>query len=149
MSAQAPSDPTPNRDRVEVRHERDEIDAIEDKIASLAEAEGFGKAQRFALRLAIEEALVNAFKHGHETLPDDTPVTVEYAVGQDRIVVAIEDKGPGFTPDVVPDPTLEENLEIPTGRGIVLIRAYMTDVRYNDRGNRIEMELERVEEESG
>jgi serine/threonine-protein kinase RsbW len=39
----------------------------------------------------------------------------------------------------VPDPTLEENLERGSGRGLLLIRAYMSRVEYNDKGNRLSM----------
>lgn len=146
MNAPASSNPQPSRATVHVHHAREEIDAVEDTIAGLAEAMGYGKAQRFALRLAIEEALVNAFLHGHENLSPDLPVRVDYEVQPDRVVVAVEDQGPGFVPAEVADPTLDENLEIPSGRGIVLIRAYMSDVRYNAKGNRIEMELRRAAE---
>ena len=51
----------------------------------------------------------------------------------------IEDRGPGFDPGTVKDPTLDENLELPTGRGLLLIRAYMTSVEYNAKGNRVRM----------
>ena len=47
--------------------------------------------------------------------------------------------GPGFKPDTIPDPTLDENLEIPSGRGLMLIRAYMTSVEFNEPGNRLTM----------
>ena len=39
----------------------------------------------------------------------------------------------------MPDPTSHENLEIPSGRGIMLMRAYMSEVEYLDPGNRIRM----------
>ncbi len=128
---------------IELVNDRDAIDSVEDRIVELAEAAGFSKSARFALRLAVEEAIINAFKHGHANLPPDTPVTVEYEVGRSRVFVAVEDQGPGFEPEAVPDPTLDENLELPSGRGLVLIRAYMTSVTYNDRGNRVELILER------
>ena len=54
-----------------------------------------------------------------------------------------EDKGPGFKPEAVPDPTLDENLTIPTGRGLLLMRAYMAKVEYVGRGNRVEMVYQR------
>ncbi len=128
---------------IELVNDRDAIDSVEDRIVELAEAAGFSKSARFALRLAVEEAIINAFKHGHATLSPDTPVTVEYEVGPSRVFVAVEDQGPGFVPEAVPDPTLDENLELPSGRGLVLIRAYMTSVTYNERGNRVELVLER------
>jgi serine/threonine-protein kinase RsbW len=53
--------------------------------------------------------------------------------------VEIEDRGPGFDPGAVPDPTLEQNLEIPSGRGLMLMRAYMTSVTFNPAGNRVRL----------
>ncbi|HOF18390.1 MAG TPA: ATP-binding protein [Phycisphaerae bacterium] len=47
------------------------------------------------------------------------------------------DEGTGFDPTRVPDPTADENLEKPSGRGLMLMRAYMDEVRYNDRGNQV------------
>jgi serine/threonine-protein kinase RsbW len=74
---------------------------------------------------------------------------VEYSVNDERVRVAVEDHGPGFSPDTVPDPTLDENLEAPSGRGLVLMRAYMTRIWHNETGNRVEMELRRPEDIEG
>jgi serine/threonine-protein kinase RsbW len=52
-------------------------------------------------------------------------------------VIEIEDEGEGFDPGDVPDPTADENLERPCGRGIHLMRAFMTSIEYLDRGNRV------------
>ncbi len=93
----------------------------------------------FAVRLAIEEALANAFNHGTRHLPKDTPVRLQFSASSTHIEISVEDQGPGFRPAAVPDPTLDENLEVPTGRGLLLMRAYMTSVDYNDRGNRVSM----------
>ena len=54
--------------------------------------------------------------------------------------IVIEDEGDGFDPDDVPDPTLEENLELPSGRGLMLMKTFMTTVQYNEKGNRVFME---------
>ena len=51
----------------------------------------------------------------------------------------IADEGAGFDPCEVPDPTAPENLERPCGRGIMLMRHYMTTVAYNQRGNVVSM----------
>ena len=131
--------------RVSLANNRDEIAALQDLVVERAEELGYSRGACFALRLAMEEAIANAFRHGHRDLPPETPVEVEYDLADDRIQLAIEDKGPGFTPAAVPDPTLDENLEIPGGRGLVLMRAYMTRIAYNDVGNRVEMELRRPE----
>ncbi|MFA7238304.1 MAG: ATP-binding protein, partial [Phycisphaeraceae bacterium] len=49
------------------------------------------------------------------------------------------DEGPGFTPEGVPDPTRGENLERPSGRGVMLMKAYMTKVSFSPSGNRVTM----------
>ncbi|MEM6503964.1 MAG: ATP-binding protein [Planctomycetota bacterium] len=94
------------------------------------------KREGFAVRLALDEALVNAVKHGNKNDPGKT-VQVECSIDDNRIVIQIEDQGPGFVPDELPDPTAEENLGRPNGRGVMLMRAYMTEVDFNDRGNRV------------
>lgn len=113
------------------------------QVMAFAEAHGYEKAARFAVRLAVEEALTNAVRHGHRGLDPGTPVNLDVEVHPGRLRIVIEDQGPGFDPSAVPDPTLDENLNRPCGRGLMLIRAYMTEVRHNQRGNRIEMIYER------
>ena len=51
----------------------------------------------------------------------------------------VEDQGPGFDPGSLPDPTTRENIEKPSGRGLLLIRAYMSSVVFNEVGNRVTM----------
>lgn len=95
-------------------------------------------ADSFAIHLAAEEAIVNAIKHGNKLSPDKS-VEVEFKVGPKCVSMEITDEGPGFDPEAVPDPTLDENLDVPSGRGVMLIKAYMTEVRYNERGNSVFM----------
>jgi serine/threonine-protein kinase RsbW len=95
---------------------------------------GYGPKDAFAVRLAAEEAVANAFKHGHRQLPG-APVVVRYHVTPEVVLVEIKDKGPGFVPGEVPDPLAAENLERDGGRGLFLMRTYMTWVRHNERGN--------------
>jgi len=96
----------------------------------------------FAVQLALEEALVNAIKHGNQ-LDADKCVRLACRLSQRRIRIEVTDEGPGFDPSEVPDPTAEENLEIPCGRGVMLIRSFMTSVTYNDKGNHVVMEKTR------
>ena len=86
--------------------------------------------------LALEEALVNGFRHGNKGQPDKH-VTVQCAVDDAGIDLEVIDQGEGFDPTSVPDPTADENIEIPSGRGIMLMRAYMTTVEYLPPGNRL------------
>ena len=125
--------------RISVANDRDEIERAASAILDRLESLGYSKASIFAIKLAFEEAITNAFKHGHAEIEGDPPVTVDYEIDEREIVIGIEDKGPGFTVEDVPDPTLDENLTIPSGRGLMLIRSYMTEVRHNPSGNRVEM----------
>src|SRR5438067_5341532 len=92
----------------------------------------------FSIRLALEEALVNAIKHGNQMDPDKR-VRGQYRVTPERFEVRIADEGPGFDPEEVPDPTLPENIEKGCGRGVFLIRGFMSEVTYHAPGNVVTM----------
>ena len=92
----------------------------------------------FAVRLAVEEALNNAIRHGNAMDPGKTAELV-YEVTDEHVDIRISDEGPGFDFEEVPDPTLDENLDKPTGRGLMLIRAYMDTVEFNEKGNELHM----------
>jgi serine/threonine-protein kinase RsbW len=101
-------------------------------------ARRFDEDACFAIRLALDEAVANAIHHGNRN-DASKRVIVEYTIDDDYVDVQVEDEGPGFAPGAVPDPTLPDNIQKPHGRGIMLIKAYMTEVRYNETGNRISM----------
>ncbi|RMG37460.1 MAG: ATP-binding protein [Planctomycetota bacterium] len=125
-----------HRDRIVIPSDTAAGRQVQEQIISLLESEGFSARDVFGVRLALEEALVNAIKHGNQ-MREDKSVTVEWIVTTDDVTISIEDEGPGFRPEEVPDPTAEENLEKPGGRGIMLMRSFMTSVEYNERGNRV------------
>ena len=128
--------------RFEIRNAREEIERVERAILEAAARQSYDDACRYGVRLALGEAMTNAFKHGNQDDPRKT-VTVECEVTPARLVIRVEDEGQGFDPAAVPDPTEHENVEIPAGRGILLMRAYMTDVVFHPPGNRVEMIFER------
>jgi serine/threonine-protein kinase RsbW len=110
---------------------------IEEVVAALAKA-GFGDRERFAVRLALEEAIMNAIRHGHH-YDRKKSVHLRYHVTPECVLAEIEDEGPGFDPGAVPDPREPENIEREGGRGLLLMRSYMTWVRYNERGTCVTM----------
>ena len=113
--------------------------AARDVVAEMldeAQAAGYSNGVRFAIRLALEEALINAIKHGNRFDPAKK-IKVCAEVDQRRASVSVADEGEGFDPAAVPDPTVDENLEKPCGRGIMLMRTYMDEVAYNRRGNEV------------
>lgn len=117
--------------------------AVQERIVARLEELQYSSRDVFGVRLSLEEALVNAIKHGNGMDPAKT-VRVEWSISTDFVRVIVEDQGPGFKPENVPDPTEEENLERPCGRGIMLMRAFMSHVEYQGRGNVLVMEKRRV-----
>lgn len=131
------NDKTPNQRRL--RNQRPALEEAAGSIVSGAEQAGYPKASCFALRLAIEEAFSNAFQHGHRDLGPEVDIGLAWEISPERITIVVEDQGPGFNPETLADPTTEENIEKPSGRGLLLIRAYMSRIDFNDAGNRVTM----------
>ena len=111
-----------------------EAHRLQQMVMHQLQANHFSGREIFGVRLALEEALVNAMKHGNR-MDRAKKVAVSFAVKDDLFSVRITDEGNGFDPEDVPDPTLAENLERPSGRGLMLMRYYMDDVEFLGRGN--------------
>ena len=104
-------------------------------VAAMAE-QGYKERDIFETTLIISEALMNAVMHGNRANPRKR-VVMSYRVAFDRVLIDIQDEGPGFDPASVQDPTLPNNLAKPGGRGLLLMRCYSTWLRFNRRGNRV------------
>jgi serine/threonine-protein kinase RsbW len=88
--------------------------------------------------VALDEAIVNAIKHGNGYDPSKR-VTVIAEITDGVARFEISDEGPGFSEKDVPDPCAPENLLRTSGRGILLIRSIMDEVSFSEPGNRITM----------
>lgn len=108
------------------------------QILTKLEANNFGKDDIFAVHLTLEEAFLNAVKHGNKMDPTKK-VKIDYSVDSDKVEISITDEGNGFTPDSVADPRFGEGLYEPGGRGLLLMDSYMDTVRYNKKGNSVYM----------
>ena len=100
----------------------------------------------FGVHLAVEEALVNAIKHGNQEDPAKQ-VMVQTHVSATAVKIEVTDEGGGFDPEAVPDPTDDENLEAPSGRGLMLMKSFMSSVEFNDAGNHVAMTKVKGEED--
>ena len=101
----------------------------------------------FGIHLALEEAIMNAIKHGNAGDPAKQ-VDVRCELSGAHFEITVEDQGSGFHRSEVPDPTDEDNLEKESGRGLMLMEFYMSEVHYNEVGNRVRMVKTRGEEPS-
>ena len=109
-----------------------------EEILSKLEANGFDKDDIFAVHLALEEAFLNAVKHGNKMDPTKE-VKIDYSVGSDKIEISMTDEGDGFEPASVADPRYGEGLYKPGGRGLLLMNSYMDMVKFNEKGNSLYM----------
>ncbi len=129
------------------------------------------EADRVRIGIALEESLSNAFYHGNLELDSglresdpqtfeslvqsrcgqspyrDRRINLRAAISRSEAVFVISDDGPGFNLASLPDPTDPANLERITGRGVLLMRSFMDEVRYNDRGNEVTLMKKRKKEE--
>lgn len=119
------------------------------------------RPDRLRVAVALEEALINAIVHGNlevsSQLRDRGDDSFERVVSKranaapfrDRqarleatfrptgATFVVADEGPGFDPSTIPDPTDPENLMKPYGRGLLLMRTFMDEVRHNAAGNQV------------
>ena len=111
---------------------------VHKEIMDRVEAQKYDEQSTFAIRLALEEGLMNAIKHGNKHDVSKT-VHVEAKVTPKATEITIEDQGSGFHREEVPDPCAVENLLKCSGRGILLMEAYMDKVEYSNGGRKVRM----------
>jgi serine/threonine-protein kinase RsbW len=109
------------------------------RIIQLLERMDFPAKDVFGVRLALDEAMVNAIKHGNR-MDSEKSVRIACQVSNEKVRIEIEDEGSGFDWNHLPDPTDLDNLEKPCGRGVMLMRAFLNVVEYNEQGNCVILE---------
>jgi serine/threonine-protein kinase RsbW len=109
---------------------------IEHEIMEDLERLGYDENALFSIRLAMDEALINALKHGNRNVPKLT-IRIFYEADTHKAKISVEDSGEGFDYHNISDPTIGEHLKKTHGRGVFLIRKFMHEVYFNDKGNQI------------
>ncbi len=107
---------------------------------------GVIKPEQSNLFVALDEAFVNAVKHGNK-FDVQKLVRITAEVSKQEAKFTIEDEGEGFDVKNIPDPLDPENLFKTSGRGVLFIYNIMDEVKYNDRGNRLTMVKKAVDSE--
>jgi serine/threonine-protein kinase RsbW len=121
-----------------VRHDSHRLLA---EIVAQLEQHAWPREAVYGIQLSLEEALANAIRHGNQ-LDQTKRVRLLAKVSRRRAYFEVADEGAGFVPLEVPDPTSDDNLDKASGRGILLMRSYMTRVEYNAAGNLVVLEKE-------
>ncbi len=129
----------------------------------LSDMDVLRESDRLRTGVALEEALLNASYHGNLEVSSklresdhslyyelarqrtgqepyrDRVIRIDISIDKSGLKYIIQDEGPGFDPTSLPDPTDPANLERPCGRGVLLMRTFMDQVEYNERGNQVTM----------
>ena len=110
------------------------LEYLQERVAKL----GLIRPERSNLFVALDEAFVNAVKHGNKNdLTKLVKITAE--LSPKEAAFTVEDEGEGFNIQEIPNPCDPENLFRASGRGVLLIYNIMDEVEYNAQGNRVKM----------
>ncbi len=120
------------------------VDLVHSAAEKIAEMAGFSDEEMLNIGLAVREAVINAIKHGNgEDASKEVEILLE--VTGRGVRVRIRDDGAGFNPEGTADPTVADNLMKTSGRGLLLIRAFVDDVRFQyKQGRGMEVTLEKA-----
>jgi serine/threonine-protein kinase RsbW len=108
------------------------VDQAESLVLAMAKRIGFGEDDENSISMAIRESMVNAVAHGNK-YNNRKRVQLTIEGHPDRLVVTIADEGDGFDEAAVADPLAAENLLKQSGRGLLLMRAFMDECQHFKR----------------
>lgn len=112
--------------------------SILDYLTKRVDKLGVVNADQSNLFVALDEAFVNAVKHGNK-FNEQKLVRITAELSRKEACFTVEDEGEGFDVNSIPDPLDPENLFKTSGRGVLFICNIMDEVKYNERGNRLTM----------
>lgn len=112
--------------------------SILDYLLKRVEKLGVINPEQSNLFVALDEAFVNAVKHGNK-FNTQKLVRITAELSNKEASFTVEDEGDGFDVNSIPDPLDPENLFKTSGRGVLFIYNIMDEVKYNERGNRLTM----------
>ncbi|MDL2231200.1 ATP-binding protein [Porphyromonadaceae bacterium OttesenSCG-928-L07] len=125
-----------NKQQLKISSEIGNIVQVENFIDSLSEAfdlmpELFGK-----ISLPVVEAVNNAILSGNKQNAEKY-VTIEAWKEEDKFFISVEDEGEGFDYMNIPDPTLPDNLEKVTGRGLFVMKMLSDEMIFENNGSKV------------
>jgi len=91
------------------------------------------------IQMCMNEGVINSIDHGNKLDPSKKVYINLEVQPNKKLIFTIKDEGPGFDYNQVKDPTLPENLESLSGRGIYIIRQLADQVIFNTQGNEMEL----------
>ncbi len=115
--------------RLSLESTLDSVEAAELIVQRMAELNGFDENQVHQIGMGVRETMINAVEHGNRFSPDKT-VSFDASIDAEAFRVSVTDQGGGFDPESVPDPLAAESLLLPSGRGLLMMRAFFDLVEF-------------------
>jgi len=128
---------------ISIQSKIENINIIEKLIDEVSEEAKINSEIYGKMLIATVEAVNNSIVHGNKE--DETKkVTVTFTINDDKISIYIQDEGPGFNFQRVPDPTIPENIENIHGRGVYLMRHLADNVLFHEDGQKVEIQFDLI-----
>jgi serine/threonine-protein kinase RsbW len=129
--------------RLKIESRMSNLRIIENAIDEITGAIGIKQDDYGKIMVAALEAVNNAITHGNKADPQKL-VDVEIEFDNNEIKITVTDEGQGFRPEKIPDPTLPENIEELSGRGVFLMTKLADSIKFNEKGNSVTMSFKEV-----
>ncbi|MFC1492841.1 ATP-binding protein [candidate division KSB1 bacterium] len=104
-----------------------DVKHLSEKVAGIA---GFNSEQTYNISMAVIEAVSNAIVHGNKS-DEKRKTVVDFLIGDDKVTATVRDQGNGFDPAKLANPVDPENIMKISGRGLLILRALTSDVKFN------------------
>jgi len=118
----------------------DNLRRVEKVIDDISSEFKIGEDQYGNILIAALEAANNAILHGNK-LDETKNVEVLFTINDEALKIRVEDSGPGFDYENIPDPTAPENIENVNGRGIFLMEKLSDNISFDKDGAIVELEF--------
>lgn len=126
------------RKEITIKSEIQNLRIIEKALDEFSAEIGISEVNYGKIMVSAMEAVNNAIVHGNKSVMEKI-VRIEIAYIDNLLIISVEDEGPGFRPKEIPDPTMPENIENISGRGVFLMSRLADKIEFNDAGNRVTM----------
>ena len=121
-----------------IKSKIENINLIEKLVDEISEEVKLNSEVYGKVLIAAVEAVNNAIVHGNK-LDEEKSINVLFDIDEKVIKIFVEDEGPGFDYNNVPDPTIPENIENIHGRGVYLMNHLADEVEFHGEGNQVEL----------
>jgi len=122
--------------KIKIKSELKNLRIVERVVDELSAEMGIDSNNYGKIIVSTMEAVNNAVIHGNKS-DIKKEIEIKFNYEENKLKITVEDEGNGFNYNNIPDPTLPENIEKITGRGVFLMRKLADEVKFNKKGNRV------------